>query len=123
MAATGDENPGNVAIAADPERSERRYPMADSKEVAMRTNLKSRLGRASAAVAVGVMALVGVASTADARDWRYNNWHRHHHHWNGWAVSNGYHPYYHRHWNRGWRPYAYYPAPRYYAPSYGLVVR
>jgi hypothetical protein len=123
MATTGCKNPGDVAIEAIPKRLTQRYPIAESKEVAMRTNLKSRLGRASAAVAVGVMALVGVASTADARDWRYQSWHRHHHHhWNGWAVSNGYH---HRYYHRHWRPYAYYPAPRYYyaPPAYGLVVR
>jgi hypothetical protein len=106
----------------------------------MRTDLKSRLGRATAAIVVGVATLVGVASTADAQDWRYHNWR--YHHWNrgnSWALShgyydNGYYPYYNRSWNRGWTwgerygapPYAYYSAPRYYAPpaySYGLVIR
>jgi hypothetical protein len=97
----------------------------------MRTDLKSRLGRASAAIAVGIVALTGAAATADAHDWRYSQW-RHHHHWNnGWAVRDGYYPYYnrpyYRSWDRGWTwreryrpaPYGYYAAPSYgyyYAP-------
>jgi hypothetical protein len=103
----------------------------------MRTHLRSRLGRASAAIAVGIVTLVGIASTADAHDWRYH--HGRYHHWNrgnGWALNNGYYtgyyPYYHRSWDRGWTwgerygappPYAYYQAPAYYPPTFGLMVR
>lgn len=100
----------------------------------MRTDLKSRLGRASAAIAVGIVALTGAAATADAHDWQYDNW-RHHHRWNyGWAVNNGYYPYYqrpyyYRSWDRGWTwrerdravPYGYYYAPP--VQTYGLMVR
>jgi hypothetical protein len=83
----------------------------------MRTDLKSRLGRASAAIAVGLVALAGVASTANAQNW------------NGWIPNNGYnnsqYPYYNRSWDRGWTwgerygapPNAYYSAPGYYAPQ------
>jgi len=86
----------------------------------MRTNLKSRFGRASAAIAVGFVALVGVGSTADAQNW------------NGWVPYNGYnnsqYPYYNRSSDPGWTwgerygaPPAttYYSAPGYYArPGY-----
>jgi len=61
----------------------------------MRSDLKSRLGRASAAIAVSLVALAGVASTADAQTWN-----------GGWVPYNGYntpqYPYYQRSQDRGW---------------------
>jgi hypothetical protein len=83
----------------------------------MRTDLRSRFGQASAAIALGLVALVGVASTADAQSW------------NGWVPNNGYnnsyYPYYNRSSDPGWTwgerygapPNAYYSAPGYYAPQ------
>ena len=90
----------------------------------MRTDLKSRLGRVSAAIAVGIVALTGAAATADAHDWRYDQWR--HRHWNNGYYNNGY---YNRSWDNGWTwreryraaPYGYYYAPP--VRSYGLVVR
>ena len=77
----------------------------------MRTNLKSRLGRVSAAIAVGVAAVVGVASTADAQTWN-----------GGWVPYNGYntpqHPYYQRSQDPGWtwgERYGAPPASTYYS--------
>ena len=87
----------------------------------MRTDLKVRLGRAAAAIAVGLAAVAGVASTASAQTW------------NGWVPYNGYnnsyYPYYNRSQDPGWTwgerygaPPAgtyYYQAPGYYAaPGY-----
>lgn len=89
----------------------------------MRTDFGSRLGRASAAIAVGLVALAGVASTADAQSW------------NGWVPYNGYnnstYPYYNRSQDPGWTwgerygaPPAgtyhqdYYGSPRYYGNGY-----
>ncbi len=80
----------------------------------MRTDLKSRLGRASAAIAVGLVALVGVASTADAQSCNtpYSNC--------GWTWGGRY----------GAPPNAYYSysAPGYpysygQRPSYGYYAR
>ncbi|MBN9087935.1 MAG: hypothetical protein J0J01_13570 [Reyranella sp.] len=77
----------------------------------MRTNLKSRLGRASAAIAVGLAALMGVASTADAQSWN-----------GSWVPYNGYnspqYPYYQRSQNPGWtwgERYGAPPANTYYS--------
>jgi hypothetical protein len=74
------------------------------------------------------MALVGIASTADARDWRsHHGWRHHHwnhHHWNQ-RWHGGYYPHY-RTWDRGyWRSPAYSYGYGYYyrQPSYGLVIR
>jgi hypothetical protein len=85
----------------------------------MRTELKGRLGRTAAAIAVGIVALTGAAATADAQDWRYQNWRYNnwrYHHWNpswhSWGVSSDYDPYHHR-WHRDWAwrspYYRYYP--------------
>ncbi len=86
----------------------------------MRTDLKSRLGRVSAAIAVGLASMVGVASTAGAQTW------------NGWVPYNGYnnstYPYYNRSQDPGWTwgerygapPVStYYSAPGYYRAPYG----
>jgi len=83
----------------------------------MRTGLTRRLGRVSAAIAVGLVAVAGVASTADAQNW------------NGWVPYNGYnssaYPYYNRSMDPGWTwgerygaPPAgtYYQGRGYYAP-------
>ena len=81
----------------------------------MRTVLKSRLARAVAAATAGVIAVMGVATTADAHDWRHHGWR--HHGWYGWnapanrwALSSGY---YYNTW-----PQRYYRAPVYAAPVY-----
>ena len=74
----------------------------------MRSDLKSRLGRASAAIAVGIAALVGVASTASAQNWN-----------GGWVPYNGYnssrYPYYQRSQDPGWTWGERYGAPPYYS--------
>jgi len=87
----------------------------------MRTVLKNRLGRAVATATAGVIAVMGVATTADAHDWRHYGW-RHHngYGWNGpanrWALNSGY--YYNRSWD-GWTwRQRYYGAPVYAAPAY-----
>lgn len=85
----------------------------------MRSDFRSRLGRASTAITVGLVALVGVASTADAQSW------------NGWVPYNGYYPYYDRSQDPGWtwgerygapptNTYyqGYYGSPRYYGNGY-----
>jgi hypothetical protein len=89
----------------------------------MRTNLKSRLGRASAALAIAGAALVVAGASAEARD--YRGWHRHHHHWN-----NGWHNGWNNHWRGGWNgwrssngygytwPQRYWRPPIYSAPAY-----
>ena len=82
----------------------------------MRTDRKSRL----VAIAVGVVAGAGVASTADAQTW------------NGWVPYNGYnnstYPYYQRSQDPGWTwgerygaPPAgtYYRGQGYYTPNSG----
>ena len=69
----------------------------------MRTGFRSRLGRISAALAVSLAALVGVASAADAQSW------------NGWVPYNGYnnsrYPYYNRSQDPGWTWGERYGAP------------
>jgi hypothetical protein len=87
----------------------------------MRTYFTSRLGRASAALAVAALTVVAAVNGAEAHD---GYW-RHHHHWNnGW----------HSGWNNGWRggwngwqssngygytwPQRYWSAPGYRAPTY-----
>ena len=89
----------------------------------MRIDFKSRLVRASAAIAIGLAAVVGVASTASAQSW------------NGWVPYNGYnspaYPYYNRSQDPGWTwgerygaPPAgtyyqgYYSSPRHYGNGY-----
>lgn len=80
----------------------------------MGTDFRSRLGQASAVIAVGLVALGGVASTADAQSW------------NGWVPYNGYnnsrYPYYNRSQDPGWtwgERYGAPPSGTYYsAPSY-----
>jgi hypothetical protein len=82
----------------------------------MRSNSMSRLGRASAAIAVGVVAVAGVASTANAQNWNG---------YNGGYYTNA--PYNSPSSNRGWTwgerygapPNTYYQAPGYYAPQQG----
>jgi hypothetical protein len=70
----------------------------------MRIDLKSRLVRASAAIAAGLMAVMGVASTASAQSWG-----------NGWVPYNGYnnsqYPYYNRSQDPGWTWGERYGAP------------
>lgn len=78
----------------------------------MRSNIKGRLGRAAAAIAVGVVALTGMAATADAQ-WG-NRWNNGYYYNNG--YNNGYYPYYNRSMDRGWtygERYGY-AQPRYY---------
>ena len=92
----------------------------------MHANLTSRLGRASAALALAGLAFIAMAATAEAREFR--SW-DHHQHWN-----NGWHNGWNNHWRggwNGWRPsnrYGYagprrywgapYSAPAYYPPAY-----
>jgi len=77
----------------------------------MRTNLKSRLGRASATGALGLVAVIGVVSTASAQNWN-----------GGWVPYNGYnspqYPYYNRSQDSGWTwgdRYGAPPAGTYYS--------
>jgi hypothetical protein len=59
----------------------------------MSTDLTSRFGRASVALAIAGLAILAAGSSAAARDDRGRGWH-HPQHWNnGW----------HRGWNNGWR--------------------
>ena len=91
----------------------------------MRTNLTSRLGRASAALAIAGLAVFAAGASAEARD--YRSW-NHHHHWN-----NGWHNGWNNHWRggdggwNGWQssngygytwPQRYWRAPVYTAPAY-----
>ena len=97
----------------------------------MSTNWTSRLGRASAALAIAGLGLFAAAASAEARDYRWhqqrhwnNGWHNGHHNWNsrwnngwnnqwrgggwnGWQSSNGY--------GYTW-PQRYWAAPGYYNP-------
>jgi hypothetical protein len=87
----------------------------------MRTDLKSRLVRASAVIAIGFGAVAGMASAASAQTW------------NGWVPNNGYnnssYPYYNRSQDPGWTWGERYGAPpagtyyqrqrNYYAPNSG----
>jgi len=88
----------------------------------MRTNLTSRLGRASAALAIAGLAVLAAAGSAEARDDR--GWNHHHRHWN-----NGWHNGGNNHWRGGWNgwqsnryvyswPQRYWSAPVYSAPAY-----
>lgn len=88
----------------------------------MRTNWTSRLGRASAALAIAGSALFAAGASAEARD--YRGWNRHHHHWNHW--NNGWNNQWRGGWN-GWQssngygytwPQRYWAAPAYRAPTY-----
>ena len=84
----------------------------------MRTSLKKQFGRVSAVIATGLVAMIGVASTASAQTW--NGW------GNGWVPYNGYnnstYPYYNRSQDPGWtwgERYGAPPAGTYYqAPGY-----
>jgi hypothetical protein len=87
----------------------------------MRTDLTSRLVKASAALAVAGLALFAAAGGAEARDgygWRHQHWN------NGWhgGWNNGWS---NRGWNNGWQrpnvngytwPQRYWNAPTYYGP-------
>ena len=86
----------------------------------MRTNWTSRLGRASAVLALAGLAVFSAGASAEARD--YRGW-NHYHHWNnGWHGNN--------HWRGGWNgwqssngygytwPQRYWRAPVYSAPAY-----
>jgi hypothetical protein len=84
----------------------------------MRSILKSKLGRASAILAVAGLALTAIGSTAEARDW--GHW-DHGHYYNHGYWHGG--PYYHG-YGYAYRPYynGYYAAPpAIYAPppAYG----
>jgi hypothetical protein len=90
----------------------------------MRTDSRSRLGRAAAAIAAGLVAVAGVASTAVAQNWNgYNSGYYHYPQYNN-APYNS--PYSNRGWTWGERygapPNAYYSysRPGYYAqqPTY-----
>jgi len=60
----------------------------------MRTNWTSRLGRASAVLALAGSALFAAGASAEARE--YRSW-NHHHHWN-----NGWHNGWGNGWGNGW---------------------
>ena len=97
----------------------------------MRTNLTSRLGRASAVLALAGLAVFAAGASAEARE--YRSW-NHHHHWNnGW--HNGWNNHWrgggwNNHWRGGWNgwqssngygytwPQRYWRAPIYSAPGY-----
>ena len=85
----------------------------------MRTIFKSRLGRAAAAMAAGLVAVVGVAATANAQNWNgYNSGSYYYPQYNN-APYNS--PYSNRGWTWGERYGAppantYYSGQRYYAP-------
>jgi hypothetical protein len=131
MATTAAKFPARVTFAPHLNNLARRYPI-DRKESAMNTNFTTRWGRASAALAITGVALFA-AGTADAREYRYWNHHRHHWNqgvapqwhqwnnntwrggWNGWQSSNGYG----YTWNqRSWAPPVY-RAPTYYGAPQG----
>ena len=97
----------------------------------MRTNWTSRLGRASAVLALAGLAVLAAGASAQARE--YRSW-NHHHHWNnGW--HNGWNNHWrgggwNNHWRGGWNgwqssngygytwPQRYWRAPVYSAPGY-----
>ena len=107
----------------------------------MRSILKSRLGRVSAAVALAAVGGVLATTAADARPWHYWN-HGYYYNSPAWALntfagavagaavaSSYYHPY-----GYYYAPPAYYPPPPAYGyygynpyygpePTYGLVIR
>ena len=88
----------------------------------MRTNWMSRLGRASAVLALAGLTVFAAGASAEARE--YRSW-DHYHHWN-----NGWHNGWNNHWRGGWNgwqssngygytwPQRYWSAPLYSAPSY-----
>lgn len=89
----------------------------------MSTSFTSRLGRASAALALAGLALFAAGANAEARDYRARGWH-HDRHWN-----NGWHNGWNNHWRGGWNgwrssngygytwPRRYWRAPAYYYPA------
>jgi hypothetical protein len=77
-----------------------------AKEVAMRSILNSRLGRASMTIAIAGLAILAAGTSAEAREFHHwNHWDRYHYAWHG--------PYY-------WGP-RYYSAPVYSGPVYAPV--
>ncbi len=91
----------------------------------MRTNLTSRLGRASAMLAIAGLAVFATGASAEARD--YRSWYQYHHWNNGWHGNNGWHNGWNNHWRGGWNgwqssngygytwPQRYYSAPQAYS--------
>jgi hypothetical protein len=69
----------------------------------MRTNLMSRLVRASAVIAIAGLAIAAVGTNAEAREWNHG--------WNGGGYHAWHGTYYHP-----W--YGHYYGPRYVAPVY-----
>src|SRR5579871_3747482 len=104
MAGSGCEIPRRGHIRCPP--PERRKTLSDclSKEVAMRTNLMSRLGRASAVVAIAGLAIAAVGTSAEAREWNHG--------WHGGGWNHAWHGAYYNHWRGN------YWGPRYAAPVY-----
>src|SRR5579883_2083999 len=100
--------PADVAFDADLKGRGRRYAARRATGGrAMRSYVKGLFARASVAIAAGVIAFAGAASTADAQNW------------NGWVPYNGYnssspYPYYNRSMDPGWTW-----GERYGAPPYG----
>ena len=97
----------------------------------MRTNLMNRLGRVSAAVALGALAVVAASASAQADPWHRHHWkYSYNPYWNGpfaalrWGPPAYYAPPAYTYYPQ---PYRYYPPPAYgyYGPepSYGLVIR
>jgi len=74
----------------------------------MRNILKSKLGRASAIVAIAGLALIGAGATAEARDGHWGG------HWNG--YYHGPHYAYHYGYGGWYRPYYYAPPVVVYPP-------
>jgi hypothetical protein len=79
----------------------------------MRNIFMSKLGRASAILAVAGLALTAIGSTAEARDW--GHWDHGHYYNHGY-----YHAYPYRYgYGYGYRPYYYAPPVVTYPPAYG----
>ena len=74
----------------------------------MRTNLMSRLGRASAVVAIAGLAIAAVGTSAEAREWNHG--------WHGGGWNHAWHGAYYNHWRGN------YWGPRYAAPVYAAPV-
>jgi len=78
----------------------------------MRNILTSRFGRASAAVALGALALFATGATAEARPWHY--WHNGYYYGYGWSPPAYRTTWYNPYW--GPRYYSYAPPAYVYAP-------
>ncbi|HTR83498.1 MAG TPA: hypothetical protein VMI56_03395 [Reyranella sp.] len=75
----------------------------------MRTNLMSRLGRASAVIAIAGLAVAAVGTSAEAREWNHG--------WHGEGWNHGWHRPYYNHWAGSyWGPRYWAPPPVVYAP-------